>query len=172
MDDKRRSIEKIIGERQELRLGVELAEESVQFVIVTLAGQWYGFWGNAVASIAKVQTVTPIPGTPDFMLGVMYYQGRVESVMDIKRLLGLPDTAITSKSRVVMATAGEVQSGILVDSVEDVVELPTRKIHGPLHTMEGANKEYVAGGVELQGRHVVLLDLARIFGRVLEQEDG
>lgn len=172
MDDKRRSIEKIIGARQQLGLGVELAEESVQFVIVTLAGQWYGFWGNVVASIAKVQTVTPIPGTPDYMLGVMYYQGRVESVMDIKRLLGLPDTAITGKSRVVMATAGEVQSGILVDSVEDVVELPTRKIYEPLHTMEGANKEYVAGEVELQGRNVVILDLARIFGRVLEQEDG
>ena len=95
MDDKRRSIEKAIEEREGLELEVELKEESVQFVVVTLAGQWYAFWGDVVESIAMVQTITPVPGASDFMLGVMYYQGRVESVMDIKKVLGLEETAIT-----------------------------------------------------------------------------
>ena len=170
MDEKRRSIEKIIGEREGLELGVELKEESVQFVVVTLADQWYAFWGNVVASIATVQTITPIPGTPDFMLGVMYYQGRVESVMDIKKVLGLEDTTITKKSRVVIASSGEVQSGIQVDSVEDVVELPTREIFEPLHTMEAGKKEHVTGEIDFRGQNVVILDLARVFERLLEHE--
>lgn len=172
MDDRRRSIEKIIEEREGLELGVELKEESVQFVVVTLAGQWYAFWGNIITSIAMVQTITPVPGTPDFMLGVMYYQGRVESVMDIKKVLELEDTAITGKSRIAIASLGEVQSGILVDSVEDVVDLPTRGIFEPLHTMEATKKEYVTGEVDFRGQNIVILDLARVFERVLERESG
>ena len=172
MNDRRKAIEKILEEREELGLGVELEEESVQFVIVTLAGQLYAFYGSVVEAIAMLQTITPIPGTPEYMLGVMYYQGQVESIMDIKGILGLEGTEITRKSRAVIAASGEVHSGILVDSVEDVVELPERGILAPLHTMEAAKKEYVAGEIDYRGKNVVILDLARIFARVLEQVDG
>lgn len=172
MDDRRKTIEKIIEDREELELGVELEAQNIQLVIVTLAGQLYAFFGNVVTSIAMVQTITPIPGTPDYMLGVMYYQGRVESIMDIKKILGLEDTAISDKSRAIIAASGEVQSGILVDTVEDVVELPERKVFAPLATMEPEKKEYVTGEIDYRGRNVVILDLARIFGRVLEQGDG
>ena len=172
MDGKRESIEKIIEEREELELGVAFEEESIQFVIVTLASQWYAFLGSAITSIATVQTITPVPGTPDHVLGVMYYQGRVESVLDIKGILDIQDTPINRKSRVVIAVSGEVRSGILVDTVEDVVDLPERRILAPLHTMEPEKKEFVTGEIEYRGENVVTLDLTRIFERVLEQDDG
>ena len=107
MDDKRESMEKTLEEREELELGVEFEEESIQFVIVTLAEQWCAFYGSAVTSIATVETITPIPGTPDYLLGVMYYQGRVESVLDIKSILGIRDSAITGKSRVAITLSGD-----------------------------------------------------------------
>ena len=172
MEDKRESIEKIIEQREELELGVAFEEESTQLVIVTLAGQWYAFLGTAITAIATVQTITPVPGTPDYVLGVMYYQGQVESVLDIKGILDIQQTPITAKSRVVIAVSGEIQSGILVDTVEDVVELPRRRVLAPLHTMEPAKKEFVTGEIDYRERNVVILDLTRIFGRVLEQDDG
>ncbi|MBC8423461.1 purine-binding chemotaxis protein CheW [bacterium] len=172
MDGKRESIEKALEEREELELGVEFEEESVQFVIVTLADQWYAFFGSAITSIATVETITPIPGTPDCVLGVMYYRGQVESVLDIKGILDIRGSAITEKSRVAIALSGEVHSGILVDTVEDVVDLPERRIFAPLHTMEPAKREFVTGEIEYRERNVVILDLARIFERVLERGDG
>ena len=172
MDDTRREIEKIIGDRDELELGVELEEQSVQLVIFTLANQFYAFFGNLVTSIAMMESTTPIPGTPDYILGVIYYQGRIESVMDIKKVLGLEDTEVTRKNRIIIAVSGEMQSGILVDTIEDVVDLPERRILEPLHTMEPAKREYVAGEIDYREKNVVILDLARIFERVLEQVNG
>jgi len=172
MDGKREAIEKTIEKREGLELGVELEEKNVQLVIVTLAEQWYAFFGAAITSIAAVEAITPIPGTPDYVLGVMYYQGQVESVLDIKGIMGIRDSAITPKSRVAMALSGQMQSGILVDTVEDVVDLPERRIFAPLHTMEPAKKEFVTGEIEYRERSVVILDLARIFERVLERGDG
>ena len=172
MENKREAVEEIIGSREALKLGVELEEENIQFVIVTLADELYGFFGHSITSIAMVRDITPIPGTPDYVLGVMYHQGRVESIIDLKKILGLADTAVTRKSRVALAVTDEAQTGILVDAVEDVVDLPARGIFAPLHTMEAARKEYVAGETEYRGRNVVILDLARIFGRVLEPGNG
>ena len=37
--------------------------------------------------------------------------------------------------------------------------------------MEPAKMEFVTGEIEYRERNVVILDLARIFERVLEQED-
>ena len=172
MDDKRKALEQIIEGRKELALGEELEEQHTQFVIVTLAGQSYAFLGTEVTSIAKVETITPIPGTPGFMLGVMYYQGQIESVMDVKRILGLEDTAITRRSRVIMAAAAQVQSGILVDAVQDVVDLPQRGILPTLQTVEPAKREFVAGEMKYREENVVILDLAKVFERVLGQGNG
>ena len=172
MKNKREEVEEIIGTREELKLGVEVEEENIQFVIVTLADELYAFFGHSITSIAMVRDITPIPGTADYVLGVMYHQGRVESIVDIKQILGLAGTAVTRKSRVALAGTDEAQTGILVDTVEDVVDLPARGIFAPLHTMEAAKREYVAGETEYQERNVVILDLARIFGRVLEPGNG
>ena len=172
MKSKREEVEEIIDSREELKLGVEVEEESIQFVIVSLADELYGFFGHSITSIAMVRDITPIPGTPDYILGVMYHQGRVESIIDIKQILGLPPTEATRKSRVALAVTDEAQTGILVDTVEDVVDLPARGIYAPLHTMEAARREYVAGETEYRGRNVVILDLASLFGRMLGSDDG
>ena len=172
MDEKRQALEQIIEDRKELTLGEELEEQYTQFVMVTLAGGSYAFLGSEVTAIAKVETITPIPGTPGYMLGVMYYQGQIESVMDVKRILGLEDTAITGRSRVIMATAAEVQSGILVDAVQDVVDLPQRGILPTLHTVEAAKREFVAGEMKYRDENVVILDLSKVFERVLGQGNG
>ncbi len=172
MDEKRRKIEEVIGDREGLELGVEVEEERLQFVIATLSGDLYAFSGRDVASIGKVRAITPIPGTGDHMLGVMYYQGQVESVLDLGPMLGLPATSVTRKSRVVFAAAGNSRTGILVDAVEDVVDLPASGIFAPLHTMEPQKREYVTGETEYRGTSVVILDVGRIFARLLEQGHG
>jgi purine-binding chemotaxis protein CheW len=172
MDEKRRAIEDVIQSREDLKPMAEIDADEIQFVIVTLGDQLYAFFGSSVTSIAKVRDIVPIPGTPDHVLGVMYHQGRVESVIDVKRILHLDDTPITGKSRVALATSGELQCGLLVDTVEDVVELPARGVYAPLDTIDPALREFVTGETDYRERNVVILDLVRMFARVLEQDDG
>ena len=171
MDEKRQAIETIIQGRQAALPGTGEGER-IQFVIVTLAGQRCAFFGTAVIAIAKVRDIVPIPGTRDYMLGVMYYRGRVESVIDIKKIMGLEDTAIGRQSRVVIAVSNGVYCGVLVDAVEDVVDLPSDGIYAPLQTLGPAAREFVAGETDYREDSVVILDLAKMFARVLEQGDG
>ncbi len=171
MDEKREAIEAIVDERRADVTEAAREDERIQFVIVTLAGRLYAFFGTAVIAIAKVRDIVPIPGTPDYIPGVMYHQGRVESVIDIGKIMGLEVTPIGRKSRVVIAVSDNVYSGVLVDAVEDVVDLPRSGIFAPLETIGPEIGEFVAGETTHGDRSVVILDLARIFDRVLEQGD-
>lgn len=171
MDEKRQAIETIMEDRQEVLPGAR-EDEKIQFVIVTLAGQRCAFFGTAVIAIAKVRDIVPIAGTRDYVLGVMYYRGRVESVIDIKKIMGMEDTGIGRQSRVVIAVSGDVYCGVLVDSVDDVVDLPSDGIYAPLETLGPAAREFVAGETDYREESVVILDLAKMFARVLEHGDG
>ena len=174
MDENRQAIEASIEGRQRDAPETTGEDEQVQLVIVTLAGRLYAFYGTAVIAIAKVRDIVPIPGTPDYIPGVMYHQGRVESVIDIGRIMGLAEAtrALDRKSRVVIAVSGEVYSGVLVDAVEDVVDLPRSGIYAPLETIAPEIREFVAGETQYQERSTVVLDLAKVFDRVLERGDG
>jgi purine-binding chemotaxis protein CheW len=102
-------------------------------------------------------------------MGVIYFQGAVESVLDLKKVLGLGDTARTRDSRIVLVEAQGLRSGILVDGVEDVVDWATEEILPPLTTVEQNQKEYIAGEADYHGRTLVVLDLALLFRRVLAE---
>lgn len=170
MDETRRAIEERIRERREQERIIEIEEESIQMVVVSLSNQVYAFPGNRIKAIAVAEEVTPIPGTPEHILGVVYFQGTVESVLDIKRILDLGDTEMTVDSRIVIAEAVDLRSGILVDTVEDVMDLPRSAMLPPLTGMDQVKGDYVSGEADYKGRNMVILDLARIFQRVLAEE--
>jgi chemotaxis signal transduction protein len=68
-----------------------------------------------------------------------------------------------------MCVAGDVYSMILVDAVEDVVELPSSGIYAPLETIGPQVREFVAGQTDYRERSAVILDLEKVFARVVEE---
>ena len=170
MDEKLKAIQERIRKRKDQERVIEIEEESRQVVVVTLSDQLYAFHGTSVMAIAFAEEITPIPGTPDHILGVVYFKGAVESVLDIKRVLDLGDTEAKKESRIIIAEAMGLRSGILVNTVEDVFDLPTSGILPPLTTMDQIKGEYVIGEADYKGRNMVILNLDRIFQRVLAEE--
>ena len=65
-----------------------------------------------------------------------------------------------------MAANGGVRSGIILDSVLDVVDVPLRSIKPPLSTLDDAKKELIAGEMSYHNGIVVMLDVGRLFGKL------
>ena len=127
----------------------------------------YAFHGSSIKTIAVAEEITPIPGTPNYILGVVYLQGAVESVLDLKRILEIGDTEVTKDSRILIAEATDLRSGMLVDSVEDVIDFPEAEILPPVTAMDRIRGEYVLGEADYGDRSMVILNLDRMFQRVL-----
>ncbi|MHB8767050.1 MAG: chemotaxis protein CheW [Deferrisomatales bacterium] len=85
-------------------------------------GAWFGIDLLQVQEVSRQTAVSPAPLAPPHVLGVMNLRGRVVTVLDLGRALGLAPTALTAETRnVIVQSRGELVA-LLVDQVGDVVE--------------------------------------------------
>ncbi|MBI5846997.1 MAG: purine-binding chemotaxis protein CheW [Nitrospirae bacterium] len=169
MDDIKRN--NLIIEEMKKRRGkeapVDVETENLKLVIFTLRDGLYAFPGADVKEILPFMEIFPVPGAPDFIPGVINNRGDIESVINLNRFLGLPDSDRTAASRIAMASSkAGVRSGILVDAVLDVVDLPLNAIKPPLSTLDYAIKDLVTGELIYHDRTVVMLDVGRLFNKL------
>ena len=160
-----RILEKI-GRRRERETVVEVEEEKVKVVIFSLHNDLYAFSGESVKELLPPMAVYYVPGSPEFIPGVINVRGQIESVLNINRFLGLPDSAGVQTRRIALTEKDGIRSGILVDSVEDVADIPVSSIKPPLDTLSTSIKEFVSGEFVFQDRLIILLDIGRIFKKI------
>lgn len=166
MDEKNKQILAQARRRREEARIVEVEEEKVKLVIFSLAGDCYAFHGEGIREILRFEKITFVPGSPQIILGVINVRGDIESVLNIHKLLGLPASQATAKSRIIIASNGAVRSGILVDSVEDVADVPAGSIQPPIATFDKSIKEFVVGVTDQGGRNVAILGIKNILGKL------
>jgi purine-binding chemotaxis protein CheW len=145
---------------------VDVEEETIKMVIFALLEGTYAFNGREVKEILPLLPVYYVPGSPEFIPGVINIRGDIESVININRFLGLPDSVPSPKSRIAIVDMGGVRSGVIVDAVEDVIDIPASFVKPPLLTLNKTVREYVAGELMYQDRNVTILDMGKIFGRL------
>ncbi len=109
--------------------------------------------------ITLVQEVQPlesqvwsrVPCTPDFIVGMVNIRGRIYSVMDIGRFLGLPRRPLSEAAHVLLVRGGdqggegEMELSILADDVPEVITIPLAEVHPSATTVSTQAQEYVRG---------------------------
>jgi len=144
---------------------VEVVEEYVKIVIFSAGGNLYASYGHDVREILQGLKIYPVPFLPEYLPGLINVRGDIESALDISFFLG-GQRADQGKVLIMMVKRDAFCSGIIVDNIEDVVDLPRSAIKPPLSTLSGAAKELVSGTIEFSGQTVALLDIEKIASRV------
>ena len=147
--------------KQEMTVDVE--EEKVKLVICTLAGDLYAFYGENIKEIVVINSISFVPGCSEIIIGIINVRGEIESVLNIHKIFGLPESSKSSNLSIAIASKEGIRTGILVDAVVDVVDLPVSTIKPPLATLEKTIKDYVAGVTTYKDRNVIIIDLNKIF---------
>lgn len=151
---------------RESRTVADVDEPMVKVVVFSLAGELYAFPGANVLEILPAEGISPIPGTPECIPGLITVRGDIESVIDLRRVLELAGHA-DAGGQILLAVGGEVRSGVLIDGVEDVADIPVSSILPPPRNLDRQEREFVAGELERDGRSVTLLDPAGVFARAV-----
>lgn len=166
----------VLRQRAESLAG-EAADETqahtTPLVIFRLADEWYAVRVDEVREIGGGHTVTPLPGVPDFIRGVVNIRGEIVSVTDIGLLMrvdgGRADTTGSEASTIVVST-DECMSALLVDEVADIVDVPTASIEPPMANVDRGQEAWVNGSVFYDGRLIGLIDLKSILRPIGEDE--
>lgn len=134
-------------------------------------GKEYAVEIGKVVEIIYWKKMTPVPGAPSVIEGVIDLRGEVVPVLDLKKLL-LPYTDPSSSPRhIVIVSVHEKVIGFVVDEVRAVLRLEEEEIHPP---PSFGGSAFVRGVCRVDDRLIFLLDLESLIGvsdtQVLEGE--
>jgi purine-binding chemotaxis protein CheW len=135
-----------------------------QHVIFTLDSTDYAIPICNVLEITRPLAVTPLPNLPEWALGISNYRGEIVSVVDLRRFFGMPtaDNLRAGRLLVVRSLREDIQVGLVVDDVREVVELPEVTELSNTESLETV-AQFVLGVLERQEQVLVLLDPERLM---------
>jgi purine-binding chemotaxis protein CheW len=117
----------------------------------------------AVERVLRHQPPTPIPDVPEWVAGVIEYQGRIVPVVDLRRRFGFEAAAPRTATRILVFATEQEWIGAVVDAVMEVVTVPAAQVAPPPPLFRGLSGEYVRGIVRRDGKLLVYLDAARLL---------
>ncbi|MEW6608675.1 MAG: chemotaxis protein CheW [bacterium] len=136
---------------------------TIQIVSFLIDNALYGMDISNVREIIKVGKITYVPGSAEYITGVMNLRGMVIAVVDMGNLLGFSKIVFSDQTRIIIT---EIQNqtlvGFLVDEIINIVNVSPDKIEPPPATLEKNRTKYIKGEVQMDGELMAILDLAEI----------
>lgn len=138
-----------------------------KYLTIVLAQASYGISVLAVREIIRMQKVTPVPQMPAFVKGVINLRGRVIPVVDLRVKFSVSD-AIGERTCIVVVQVRlpsdqNVQMGLIVDSVEEVVTLQANEVEPTPDFGAAIDTSYLLGMAKVKGAVKTLLDIDRVI---------
>lgn len=123
---------------------------------------------DQVQEVVEFGHVTKVPNAPNYMLGIINLRGRVLPLLDTKLKLGLPQTAVSQKSRIMVLDLQleddkNLQIGAMVDLAREVIEISEDEIQDAPEFENLKTSAPITGIVNKQGDITMIMDITRVF---------
>jgi len=140
-------------------------ESENQLVGFKLGGEEFGLDIMKVQEIIKVPEITKVPQTPDFVEGVINLRGDVLPVINSRKRFGLEEVEKEDSTRIMVVNLAGASTGLVVDSVSEVLRLEKEQIEPPPPVIRGVESRFLRGVGKLNDgeKLIMLLDTEHIF---------
>ena len=143
--------------------GVKGVPDLLQLVTFNISNEEFGLDILKVHEIIRMLEITRIPGAPEFVEGVINLRGRIIPVIDLRKRFNFEKKEPDKLTRIVVVEIEEKIVGFIVDSVSEVLRLPSSKVEPPPPIVGGIDSEYISGVGNLDNRLLILLDLGKLL---------
>lgn len=141
--------------------------EIKSYLVFKIGNEEYAVNVGKVQRILEMQPITKIARTPDFVCGVINLMGDVLPIIDTRLKLGMETKTYDSQTCIVILEISkgdtEIDTGIIVDSVESVIEVEKNEIKDSPDFGFDTDTNYIAGMIEKENKFIILLNSDNIF---------
>ena len=142
-------------------------DKVLQYVTFRLDDETYGIDVMQIQEVLRYTEIAPVPGAPDYVLGIINLRGYVVTVIDTRRRFGLADAEVTDATRIVVMESSSQVMGILVDSVAEVVYLKSSEIETAPNVGNEESAKFIQGVCNKNGELIILVE----FDKMLSDEE-
>ena len=123
----------------------EKAEEQICLLEFRVNEETYGIEIRYTKEVAPFTEYTSLPDTPEFILGIMNIRQRVTSIMDLKKVLNIPNKEEEKKRQVVVIEENGLEFALLVDEIIGMKVISKSSVQPPPSTFSGLQKDLLLG---------------------------
>ena len=137
---------------------------SGKFLTFQLSAEEYGIAINAVREIIGPLPITPVPGSPPEMLGVVNLRGKVIPVVSMRARFGMPREDAHPHNVILVVDGRNGPIGLFADRVREVANFADGDTEPPPAYGLTVDTTLVAAIGKSQDRIRILLDIQRVLG--------
>lgn len=134
-----------------------------QWATFQLDQEKYGVNVLQVQEIIRMTEITPVPGAPGYVLGVINLRGNVVPIISTRERFNLPAMEPTTETRIILVDLEKQVVGIVVDSVAEVVNLEAGEIEKAPSMDKDEWVQFIHGVARRQSDLLILLDLSKLL---------
>lgn len=135
----------------------------LQWVTFHLEEEVYGMNVMQVQEVLRITEIAPVPGAPDYVLGIINLRGNVVTVIDTRRRFGLMPHELDDMSRIIVVEVNGNVIGMLVDSVAEVVYLHQSEIDTAPNVSNDDSSRFIQGVSSREEKLLILVDVDKFL---------
>lgn len=135
----------------------------VQFVIFKLADEDFAIPIGEVREIIRAVPVTPVPGSPESIRGMINVRGEIAVVVDLKARFSLRERTALQPKHIIITAQKKSLFAFMVDEVTEILRIMGNEIKPTPPTVIKVEENYLTGVVIREGRLIALLDLEKVL---------
>lgn len=136
--------------------------DDVQVVTFRVGQQDFAFDILQVERILRYEKPAGVPRAPDYLEGVLQFEGATIPVVDLRKRLEV-DASVGDETRLVVLSFEGERIGVLVDEVREVLRVDAGTIAAPPPLVRGLAAAYISGILTKGERPVVLLNARKLL---------
>ncbi len=159
------------------QIGENLKQEE-RVIAFMLNEEMIGINIKNVTKITKKLDISPVPKTPEHIVGVMNLRGNIVPVVNLKKMLNLPNSNELNQEYIIIIDTEIGNIGLLIDQVVGAITIEDKEVlPAPINSI-GIDSKYVIGVIitneDPETHHkdlLILLDTDKLFNKKENQEN-
>jgi purine-binding chemotaxis protein CheW len=136
-----------------------------QFLVSTfyLGNTLMGIDTMKVQEVIRITDITPVYHAPDHIVGIMNLRGKIVTIIDLSKKFELPQSGMTTDSRIVIVQWNDEYVGILVDRIFDVIYVNRSALMPPPSNIHEIQGRFFDGVFNAEGRLIAIINVEKVL---------
>jgi chemotaxis signal transduction protein len=148
---------------------VTRAPDTITCMVFERSSRRYGVKLDGLEEVGPMGQIAPVPGTPEFFLGIAARRGRIVAVVDLPLLFGSERRGGAKPRWIVTAADAEVVCAVAADELHNIVDVPDHALARAMPSFPVLVQRHTVGVLE---DRTVVLDLGGLLAdRALRVEE-
>ena len=139
-----------------------LDDLSGRYLTFYIDDTFYGIELLHILEIISIQSITSGPSLPHYYKGLINLRGKVVPVIDVRLKFNQEERAYDEKNCIIVVTIQDMQVGLIVDSVAEVVTIEEDQKNDPPE-LGGNSARYLSSIARVGDKVILNIDCDKFF---------